>query len=109
MRSYSVRAWIQNSQFSANIPYLTKSVPIIFSFQISSCKCMYFLSVLGSQNNSICAYNIEYGKTHEYSDAHRDAVSCLDWNKGILVTGSWDASVKVWKCNDINGFQVSCL
>ena len=27
--------------------------------------------------------------------------------KGILATGSWDASVKVWQCNDINAYQVN--
>ena len=26
---------------------------------------------------------------------------------GILATGSWDASVKVWQCNDMNAYQVN--
>ncbi len=51
--------------------------------------------LVGSWDNSICAYSIEYGRTYQYSEAHRDAVSCMDWNKGILATGSWDATVKV--------------
>jgi len=63
--------------------------------------------LVGSWNNSICAYSIEYGRTYQYNGAHRDAISCMDWNKGVLATGSWDASVKVWQCNDINAYQVN--
>ena len=42
-----------------------------------------FFSLIGSWNNSICAYSIEYGRTYQYNGAHRDAISCMDWNKGI--------------------------
>jgi WD40 repeat protein len=36
----------------------------------------------------------------------RDAISCMDWRKDILVTGSWDSTVKVWHCSEANGFKV---
>ena len=37
----------------------------------------------------------------------RDATSCLDWRSGILATGSWDGSVKIWNCNEINGYTIN--
>lgn len=37
----------------------------------------------------------------------RDAISCMDWCSGILATGSWDATVKVWQCNELNGYLVN--
>ena len=37
---------------------------------------------MGCWNNSICAYSIEYGRTYQHNGAHRDAISCMDWNKG---------------------------
>lgn len=55
--------------------------------------------LVSSWNHSICAYSIEYGRTSHVDEAHRDAISCMDWNRGILATGSWDATVKVlWNC-----------
>ena len=46
--------------------------------------------------------SIEYGRIYAFEEAHRDAISCMDWNKDILATGSWDATVKIWQCNEIN-------
>ena len=46
--------------------------------------------------------SIEHCRTYTFNEAHRDAISCIDWNKGILATGSWDATVKIWQCNEIN-------
>ncbi len=31
----------------------------------------------------------------------------MDWCSGILATGSWDATVKVWQCNELNGYLVN--
>ena len=31
----------------------------------------------------------------------------MDWSSGILATGSWDATVKVWQCNELNGYLVN--
>ena len=61
--------------------------------------------LVSSWNHSICAYSIEYGRTSHVDEAHRDAISCMDWNRGILATGSWDATVKVlWNCPPKNTF-----
>ena len=53
-----------------------------YSDQLKSVFFYYYLFI-GSWNNSICAYSIEYGRTYQYNGAHRDAISCMDWNKGI--------------------------
>lgn len=62
--------------------------------------------LLGSKDHSLCSYSIEYGRTSDFLDVHRDAVSCLDWRGGILATGSWDCTVKIWACNEVNGYKV---
>lgn len=35
-----------------------------------------------------------------------DAVSCMDWRSGLLATGSWDSTVKLWQCSEVNGYKV---
>lgn len=46
-------------------------------------------------------YNLDYGRISNVIPAHDDAVSCLSMleNIGILVSGSWDCSVKYMACN----------
>lgn len=64
------------------------------------------LLVVGSWDNNINLYKCDYGKISDVIPAHEDSVSCLslDEDLGILVSGSWDCSVKVWKgFNDLNG------
>lgn len=41
-------------------------------------------------------YNLDYGRVVNEIPAHDDAVSCLSLldEMGILVSGSWDCSVK---------------
>ena len=39
-------------------------------------------------------------------ETHKDAVSCMDWHTGVLATGSWDSGVKLWHCNEVNGYNV---
>ena len=63
--------------------------------------------LIGSRDNSICVYSIEYGRTYEFSNAHRDVISCMDWQNGLLATGSWDGLVKVWHCTEVNGHLVN--
>ncbi|XP_029730273.2 protein FAN [Aedes albopictus] len=55
-------------------------------------------AILGCWDNSIIIYNLDYGKISQVIAAHDDAVSCLSSVKGseILVSGSWDCSVKIW-------------
>ena len=58
-----------------------------------------------SQDNNLCAYSIEYGRTSDYLEAHSDAISCMDWRSGVLATGSWDSTVKLWQCSEVNGYR----
>ena len=57
------------------------------------------------QDNNLCAYSIEYGRTSDYLEAHSDAISCMDWRSGVLATGSWDSTVKLWQCSEVNGYR----
>jgi len=63
--------------------------------------------LLGSWDHSICAYSVEHSRSYEFANAHRDAISCLDWRKGILASGSWDGLVKVWHCTEVSGYHVN--
>ena len=60
---------------------------------------------LSLQDNNLCAYSIEYGRTSDYLEAHSDAISCMDWRSGVLATGSWDSTVKLWQCSEVNGYR----
>ena len=62
--------------------------------------------LLGSKDNNLCAYSIEYSRTSDYLPVHSDAISCMDWRAGVLATGSWDSSVKLWQCSEVNGYKV---
>jgi WD40 repeat protein len=54
---------------------------------------------LGSFDNQIYLYSVDNGRTSNIN-AHDDAVSCLAStsaeSNAMLVSGSWDSSVKVW-------------
>lgn len=63
--------------------------------------------LLGSKDHNLCSYSIEYGRISDYLNIHRDAISCMDWRSGLLATGSWDSSVKLWECSRANGYKVS--
>jgi factor associated with neutral sphingomyelinase activation len=52
--------------------------------------------IVGSWDNNIYTYSIEYGSVLETVSAHDDAVSCLFLQGNILASGSWDATVKLW-------------
>ncbi|XP_055603286.1 protein FAN-like [Uranotaenia lowii] len=62
--------------------------------------------ILGCWDNSITIYNLDYGKISQVIAAHDDAVSCLSSVKGtdLLVSGSWDCSVKIW-----NDFHIQAV
>ncbi|XP_055630908.1 protein FAN-like isoform X2 [Toxorhynchites rutilus septentrionalis] len=62
--------------------------------------------ILSCWDNSLIIYNLDYGKITQAIPAHDDAVSCLSRVKesGLLVSGSWDCSVKIW-----NDFQINAV
>lgn len=53
--------------------------------------------VVGSWDNYVYMYNIEYGKVLATTMAHDDAVSDIFWNDGLLATASWDSTAKIWR------------
>lgn len=47
-------------------------------------------------------YDVQFGRVLDKLVAHEDAVSCIgffsdDDDNSILVTGSWDCTVRVWR------------
>jgi len=52
---------------------------------------------IGSWDNYISVYSVDYSRIIDSVYAHDDAVSCMDVNDDLLVTGSWDSTVKLWK------------
>lgn len=94
---------LEEMQLLRSVPIAGPDIKLSCCIPLSNNKTV----LLGSWDQSICAYSIEYGRVHQFNGAHRDAISCMDWRSGILATGSWDATVKIWQCNQINGFQVN--
>ncbi|XP_055682050.1 protein FAN-like [Lutzomyia longipalpis] len=90
-----------------------RSVPVT-SMPISSCIKLPGVNVVvvGSWDNSIISYDLDYGRPTNVITAHDDAVSCLAYLKtlGLVVSGSWDCSVKIWKGFDkdsLSTFRIS--
>eukprot|EP00761_Pharyngomonas_kirbyi_P001457 gb/GECH01001461.1/.p1 GENE.gb/GECH01001461.1/~~gb/GECH01001461.1/.p1 ORF type:complete len:977 (+),score=232.90 gb/GECH01001461.1/:1-2931(+) len=52
--------------------------------------------VLGSWDNNIYVYSVAFGRIVDQVNGHFDAVSDISISNHKLVSGSWDASVKVW-------------
>ncbi|KAH3744075.1 protein FAN [Pelomyxa schiedti] len=63
---------------------------------------------IGSWDNKIYMYSVDCGRVSDYLCAHDDAVSCLCMRGDVLLSGSWDTSVKVWQCNN-SSFHKSAL
>jgi factor associated with neutral sphingomyelinase activation len=78
--------------------------------------------IIGSWDNCLYLYSINYGRIVQKINGHDDAVSCIEQGDNLLVTGSWDSSIKVWDIEKsinlsqepINAFydhnqEISCL
>uniref|UniRef100_A0A182W5G0 WD repeat-containing protein 55 homolog n=1 Tax=Anopheles minimus TaxID=112268 RepID=A0A182W5G0_9DIPT len=54
--------------------------------------------ILGVWDDTILIYNFDFGKISSTIRAHDDAVSCISYVPlyGLLVSGSWDCSLKIW-------------
>uniref|UniRef100_A0A1X7UAC0 BEACH domain-containing protein n=1 Tax=Amphimedon queenslandica TaxID=400682 RepID=A0A1X7UAC0_AMPQE len=78
-------------------------VSMIGSFSISSLP-LSSMTVLpstrtvavGSWDNNVYLYSIEYASIIDSCYAHDSSVTCVCYKNGRLVTGSWDSTVKVW-------------
>ncbi|RZB38733.1 protein FAN-like [Asbolus verrucosus] len=87
----------------------------IGNMPLSSCIQMPNVNVLviGSWDNQIVLYDLDYGKVTESVLAHEDAITCMCWGQrsSILVSGSGDCTVKVWKGLNNNGVirPIQCL
>ena len=63
--------------------------------------------VLSSWDNGVYLYSMRYGSVLSRLAAHDDAVSAIDIVDDTLLSGGWDATVKLWKLTP-GGFS-SCL
>ncbi|XP_076047621.1 phospholipase A2 activator protein [Oratosquilla oratoria] len=62
------------------------------------------LIMTGSQDHMILAYLPTCPDPLYQLKGHTDSVSCLTWGKGLLVSGSWDHTGRVWdgqKCKHV--------
>ena len=62
--------------------------------------------VMSCWDNSILVYGVPSGVWRSVTPAHADAVSCLAWAGGLLASGSWDGTVKLWRCLAARDFAV---
>ena len=58
---------------------------------------------IGSWDNTICFYSVEYSRVLQSIDAHDDSVACIAVGGSHLLSGSWDSSVKLWQLDSENG------
>ncbi|XP_034244704.1 protein FAN-like [Thrips palmi] len=64
--------------------------------------------IVGSFDNAIVVYDVQFGRVLDKLVAHEDAVSCVgffsddDGANSVLVTGSWDCTVRVWRRLPVN-------
>lgn len=63
--------------------------------------------LLGSWDNNVYRYSLEYGQVSLLLRAHSDAISCLQWRDGTLVTGSLDCTARVWNLEVSAGSEVA--
>ncbi|XP_045767552.1 protein FAN-like [Maniola jurtina] len=73
---------------------------VILSSTPLSCCVMVdeHIVAVGSWDNEIYLYDVEYGRVVESFRAHDDSVNCLKWlpKERLLVSGGWDGVVRVW-------------
>ncbi|XP_076657256.1 protein FAN isoform X1 [Halictus rubicundus] len=89
--------------FSMKTKKLTRSV-VLSMLPLSSCISYYATShrnilVLGSWDNSLIFYDVEFGRVIDTLQGHEDAVSCLaiSPSRHIIISSSWDCTAKVWR------------
>eukprot|EP00039_Didymoeca_costata_P007268 m.97938 g.97938 ORF g.97938 m.97938 type:complete len:922 (-) comp13618_c1_seq2:66-2831(-) len=56
--------------------------------------------IVGSWDNNVYWYDIEFGRVVTTLNAHDDAVSCVLRYEDFLVTSSWDSTIKIWNYED---------
>ncbi|XP_014217202.1 protein FAN-like [Copidosoma floridanum] len=55
--------------------------------------------VVGTSDNYLIYYDVEFAKVFETLYAHNDAVSCLLYSKkhNVIASSSWDCTTKIWR------------
>ncbi|XP_028128132.1 protein FAN [Diabrotica virgifera virgifera] len=83
----------------------------IGNMPLSSCIQLPNTSVLiiASWDNEISLYDLDYGRVVDNVLAHEDAITCLEYGKisNVIVSGSADCTVKLWKGLSSNGSVTS--
>ncbi|XP_008547834.1 protein FAN [Microplitis demolitor] len=81
---------------------LTRSISLS-NLPLSSCifyktKNEQNILVVGSWDNTLIFYDVEFGKIIDVLTGHEDAVSSLEQSltRNIFISGSWDCTVKIW-------------
>ncbi|XP_052745807.1 protein FAN isoform X2 [Bicyclus anynana] len=72
---------------------------VLCSTPLSSCVMVgEHIVAVGSWDNEIYLYDVEYGRIVESFRAHDDSVNCLKWlpKEHLLISGGWDGVVRVW-------------
>ncbi|KAL3859053.1 hypothetical protein ACJMK2_009289 [Sinanodonta woodiana] len=66
---------------------------------LSSCQVMPDSKtiIVGSWDNNVYFYSVEFGRILDTLHAHDDAVSSIYWQTNTLLTSSWDSTVKIWE------------
>ncbi|XP_054707013.1 LOW QUALITY PROTEIN: protein FAN-like [Uloborus diversus] len=70
----------------------------VYNMALSSCSLMEDdrTVVVGSWDNYVYLYNVEYGKLLATTMAHDDSVTDVFFSNNLLVTASMDSTAKVW-------------
>nr|XP_022903280.1 protein FAN-like [Onthophagus taurus] len=73
----------------------------IGSMPLSSCVQLPNLNtiIVGSWDNSIQIYDLDYGRIMQSVEAHEDAVTCMLWSNklNLLCSGSSDCTIRIWR------------
>ncbi|XP_024520106.1 protein FAN isoform X1 [Selaginella moellendorffii] len=75
----------------------------ISSLALATSNDAYPTVLAGSYDNCVYAYSVDYGRSLGKVRVHDDSVSCLRVSNSKMVTGSWDATVKVWTLDEGRG------
>ncbi|XP_034948322.1 protein FAN-like [Chelonus insularis] len=88
--------------YSLQTKKLTRSISLS-NLPLSSCifyktKTGQNILLVGSWDDTLIFYDVEFGRIVDVLTGHEDAVSCLAWSpsKNIVMSGSWDCTVKIW-------------
>ena len=102
-----IKRFVPMQMYSLEEMHVMRSISVADGMTLSACLPLpnNKTVLLGSKDNNLCAYSIEYGRTSDYLEAHSDAISCMDWRSGVLATGSWDSTVKLWQGSEVNGYR----